>query len=317
MQKIPQIATQTQPKPQQIPAQNVRKTLDDFVADEMRRVGLSSLDRLSPDVLDKLKIRAERSFNAQEKALKTDLAQENTSYNRHKDIVDKNEKVSQPYLNDIAAKEKKAAVLETAFRTSENAVRSGETTGLINWLAQKHGIDPLKNTDSAILNAAKKEFLLSNVTRAGSRPNMWLEQQVSSMFPSVGQSKESALGVLAMLDADKDAIREEARIARDIQHKYEKELGYVPKSIEEEVNAQLIPFIDKSNEKLALKIQSIKEEKLSDKELSRKATSKVMKGTPLTERMALAILDKAAGDTNKAVRIAEKLGYSIPEEGDK
>ena len=317
MQQMSTASSQMQQQPQQITAQSARRSYDDFIADEMRNVGAKSLDRLSPDLLDKLNQRAERKFNAQEKALKTDIAQENTQYNRHKDIVDKNEKVSQPYLNDISAKEKKAAVLETAFRTSENAVRSGETTGLINWLAQKHNIDPMKNTDSAILNAAKKEFLLSNVTRAGSRPNMWLEQQVSSMFPSVGQSKESALGVLAMLDADKDAVKEEARIAREIQHKYEKELGYVPKSIEEEVNAQLIPFIDKSNEKLALKIQSIKEEKMSDKELAMKARSKVMKGTPLTERMGLVILDKASGDTKKAAKIAERLGYSIPEEGGK
>ena len=42
---------------------------------------------------------------------------------------------------------------------------------------------------------ARKEFLLSNIQRAGSRPNMWIEKQIETMLPRIGESKHAQLTV--------------------------------------------------------------------------------------------------------------------------
>lgn len=260
----------------------------------------------------KIKAKLLEDWNKQRNFLQK---QESIDYKKQRDTKSDNEKVSIPYISDIAAKEKKAAVSKGSFSTAENAVRSGKTEGLIPFLAQKFNWLPNQQPDAAILNAAKKEFLLSNITRTGSRPNMWLEQQVNSMFPMVGQSKTSALGVLEMLKADADIVEREAQIARQLEEQYKEQgLDYVPKTIEKEVNKQLIPYINERNKQLASDIQKVREEELTDKDLDRRVTKNVTKGTPLTDRMGLAILRATKGDTTKAGKIAKELGYKIPEE---
>lgn len=251
----------------------------------------------------------------EQKNEKIELQKKESEYREHKDVIDRNEKVSEPYLKNVFTKEKQSAGQGAAFQSAENAIRSGNTEGLIPFIAQKFNWLPGQNPDSAILNASAKEFLFNNVARSGARPNMWLEQQVRSMFPQVGQSQEAALSVLEMIKNDSDVSREEARIARDLQDKYKAEgLDYVPKEIEQEVNERLIPYINDKKNQLAFKLKQIQEEKYSDSDLDKMIGKKVRQGTPLTERMGLAILRAAKGNTKKAMNFAKNRGYMIPGE---
>ena len=250
-----------------------------------------------------------------EKKRSTALKLSSEEYKRHQDVIKRNEDISKPYLADITKREKTAVSQDMALQSAENAIRGGRTEGLIPFLANKYNWLPTQGADAATLNAAAKEFLFNNVTRVGSRPNMWLEQQVRAMFPQVGQSKEAALSVLEMIKNDNAVTQEEAKIARQIQKEYkDKGLDYVPSEIEQKVNERIIPFINARKEMLATRLKEIQEEKYSDSDLDKMAAKKVRQGEPLTDRMAEAILRKVNGNTSKASILAHKLGYEIPEE---
>ena len=307
-------STRQEPEFKNIPYEDKKRQIEDYwnnLISSKPQVGAEKYIAAKEKDLNNLR----RDEELAQKVRSTDIKAGSEEYRRHQDVIKRNEDISRPYLNDITKREKTAAGQDMALKSAEDAVRSGKTEGAIPYLAQKFNILPGQTTNSAILNAAAKEFLFTNVTRAGSRPNMWLEQQVRSMFPQVGQNKEGALSDLEMIRNDNAVVQEEAKIARQLQDEYkQKGLDYTPSEIEQRVNEKLIPFINARKEILASRLKEIQEEKYSDSDLDRMVQKKVTKGTPLTDRMSEAILRAAKGNTKKAALVAKRLGYEFPEE---
>ena len=53
-------------------------------------------------------------------------------------------------------------------------------------LAEITGVEAFRSPEGAIFKTASKEYFLGNISRAGARPNQWIEQQISDMMAKIG-----------------------------------------------------------------------------------------------------------------------------------
>jgi hypothetical protein len=183
-----------------------------------------------------------------------------------------------------------------------------------DYLAEVTGYEPFRTAKGAQFKTAAKEFLLSNLSRAGARPNQWIEQQIGDMAAKIGRSKEANETFVAASRADLDIEKRRLDLLGDLEEKYLQDLGYVPDSISREVDKSLRPYAEEVQKKLAYQLRSIHERDTSPKDLQQ--LTKVPTGTPLTLRKASAILSQSPGKTDEerqenALKIAKKLGYQI------
>jgi len=185
----------------------------------------------------------------------------------------------------------------------EDAIRNNNLGFFsLNNLAELTGIEGLRDPGGALFNFAAKEFLLSNISRAGPRPNQWIEQQISKSLAKQGRSREANLSVVASQKADLDVAEEEEKIISDIEREHEQKFGFVKRSIGREVRQKL--------KKFATRRQNILEHEL--REINNEfSTGKVPKGTPLGPNKVNWYLDKAKGNVKKARQMAIKDGHSI------
>ncbi len=200
---------------------------------------------------------------------------------------------------------------ENALHFARDAVESGEADYFsLNKLADITGIDLFRTAKGAQLNTAAKENLLSNMGRVSARAqNVWFEQRLNSQFPKIGQSKEANLTVQEMLegeiDLEKAYLNEFDRIAETDQ----KEYGFVRKDASKRAR-EASKFKEKEIfQRTNYRLKQIEEQEKSPTTLAHKVGKNVIKGTPLTAKMAK-LYRKKFGDN--AVNVAEKNGYHIP-----
>jgi len=109
-------------------------------------------------------------------------------------------------------------------------------------LADLTGIDSLRSPNAAGFKTAGKEFLLGNISRAGARPNQWIEQQISGALPKVGQKDSANKTVLELLDLDNRIQRKEIELVDEIANRHERQYGYVRRSLGSDVQKELNKF---------------------------------------------------------------------------
>lgn len=198
---------------------------------------------------------------------------------------------------------------ESALNIMRQAIENNEGGLNADYIAKRMGFEPLLGLEGAVLQTGLKEFLLSNIGRAGSRPNMWLEQQISGMLPQLGRSKEANLAVTEALESETKMQRKKLELHDALADEYKKSLGYVPEDIETEVDKRLKPVWDAENGKLAYKIQQLREQERGFDSLQ--VLKKVPKGTPLTLEKANVFLERSKNNPEKARKMAKALGYNI------
>lgn len=221
--------------------------------------------------------------------------------------------LSTPYLKKIDESRDAVRTKENASDLMMNAIEEGNLDffskdNLANFLG-KYG-EGLRTLKGAQLLNAQKEFLLGNIQRAGSRPNQWIEQQISGMLAKVGRSKEANLGVAEALSAETALERKKIELADDLASKYRKELGYVPADIGAQVDRQLSTYAKEVQNGLAYRLRELYEQEMGASGAAKQVIKKVPQGTPLTVLMAKMFIQKY-GDVDKAIDNAKKLGYTI------
>ena len=194
-----------------------------------------------------------------------------------------------------------------------NAIKEGDTGffSLDNFASflGKYG-EGLRSAKGAQLLNAQKEFLLSNIGRAGARPNMWIEQQISDALTKLGRSKEANLTVTSALEARLERGEAKQQIARDLENYYMEKDGTIPANFTNIVREQMKPVEEQIQKKLSYKLRTFYEKENSGK-LGDLMNKKVPDGTPLTVEMAT-MFKKKYGDVEKAKENAKKQGYYIP-----
>ena len=223
---------------------------------------------------------------------------------------------AKPFVEEVESLRSRMPYKESASRLMKNAIMSGQEGMSWDYLAQATGYEPLMSQEGAKLIAGTKEFLLGNIGRGGTRPNMWLEQQIASMAPKLGRSKAANLAVSEAIDNDGKIEAEKIRVYDQIMDEYSKVhgVGAAPADISKRVSKEMKPFIDLQNDKLAYKLREYQEMEMSPESMN--SLAKVPPGTPLTLKKANAIYLKSPGDTpdekeKNSEKIAKKLGYEI------
>lgn len=178
-------------------------------------------------------------------------------------------------------------------------------------LANVTGIEAFRTAKGAQFLTALKENLLSNISRAGARPNMWIEQQINKMAPQIGRSREANMTVAKMLMAENALIEQEIGIADNLSAEYKQKLGYVPENIASLVDSAMKPISQDIQDNLSYDMRKIHEKETGKKKLIAGMNKKVPRDTPLTPAMTLLFLDKLK-DPKKVLAHAKKMGYKIP-----
>ncbi len=244
---------------------------------------------------------------------KTELQRRDLSQKRFESQRKYESEIATPFLKKVDASRDAVRQKESAVDLMKNAIEEGNLgffskDNLANFLG-RFG-EGLRTAKGAQLLNAQKEFLLGNIQRAGTRPNQWIEQQISQMLARVGRTDEANLTVTEALKAETDIERKKIQVTDELADKYRKEIGYVPANIGAMVDKQLKPYADEIQNKLAYRLRELYENEQGISKIS-KATKKVPTGTPLTLGMAKAFVEKYKTVDN-ALENAKKLGYSIP-----
>lgn len=203
----------------------------------------------------------------------------------------------------------------TALNVSRQAINSGEMKPLGGdfWADILH-IPALRSVSGSALNTAAKTNLIGTLTRVSGRaPNQYLETQINNAFARAGQSKESNLAQVdiaeAILDMDEKYTQAIDRLSQEYR---EAGWDYIPSSIDREARESVQAYNQERQKELAYSLQENIEAGMGPEKRSH--VKHVAPGTPLTNEMAIFLKGKVGGDEAKAIQLAEKLGYEIPDQ---
>jgi hypothetical protein len=223
-------------------------------------------------------------------------------------------KISDKAITDASLLEKSIRGKEGALQIAREAIESGET-GPLSWanISKRLDVPELMNQKGTQLSQAGKEFFFGNMQKVSAKAqNQWLEQRITQLSAQVGDTEASALTKQVMLegelDLDKAYVESFNRLASEDEEKY----GYVKNDIERRAYNDSQKAADKILNKISFETRQIYENEKGAKWILDNATKKVPKGTPLTPKMAKALLIKYKSDSSKVIENAKKLGYSIP-----
>ena len=218
-----------------------------------------------------------------------------------KDILKENEKEAQGLIQT-----------ESALNLMEDAIANKDMSFFtLDNLAERFGIEGLRSKEGALFKTAGKEFFLGNISRAGARPNQFIEKQVVEMLPKIGRSTAANLSVARAFRNESDIKKEKVRLTRELSQQLESELGYVPKNLGQLRDEKLKVFAEDKQKELNNDLRAIK----SIDEKNIQPFEKVKKGTAISKVVAKSILDqfdkKDPKRVEKAEKIARKLGYEF------
>lgn len=194
---------------------------------------------------------------------------------------------------------------KTAANLIKQSAASNDTSGWGAWFADVLGVEPLRKADSALLKSATKDFFINNLAKAGSRPNQWIEQQISDAMVKIGRDKESNMIVAELMDYWVDREAEKVKLIDQLEDEDRAEFGYVKGDIGKRASARMKKWEDQRRDQLMYQIQLTKEEQNPD-ELA--VIREVPKGTPLTREKAKVFKQRYGKDAEKA---AKKAGYDV------
>jgi len=273
------------------PGDRTRTTVDDLTGEQLAAL------RAHPDQTVRRSANAEFERRKQDrKAFVEDRKFETDRSKKFLEEVDKSRDVVRGKENAIDLWERALEEGDLSFFSRDN-------------LANVTGIEAFRTAKGAEFITGTKEFLLGNIQRAGARPNMWIEKQISKMLPLIGRSAEANQAVVSSLKAETQIQRKKVELTDQLSEQFENELGYVPGNISRLVDQAMEPFAQEIQDQLAFKLRVIHERESGPKAL--REIKKVPPGTPLTLEKATVLREKF-GTGEDLIRNAEKLGYVVP-----
>jgi hypothetical protein len=277
------------PQQPQVPQSPFRKLTDDQLI-----VAMGAPDR---EVSEPAKAEADRRATEKEFQNKKDLAVFNKDLDASSEIRKDTQKVAE-----------QLPVKRTALNLMVDAI-ANKNLGMFSRdnLAEMTGIEGFRSQEGAVFKTAGKEYFLGSISRAGARPNQWIEQQIQDMMTKVGRSTEANLTVArAMgneLDLDEERVRAEEEIANRLRGEGDQALG----KLGTQLNKHMTKYAEQKQHELFNDMRAIKA--IADKEPQR--YQKVESGTPVSNYVAQALLLQFNNDPKAAAAEAKKLGYKF------
>lgn len=215
---------------------------------------------------------------------------------RAKKVLDKAEEISQTL-----------PVKNTALKLMVDSIANKD---LSFWspdnLAEITGIEAFRSPEGAIFKTAAKEYFLGNISRAGARPNQWIEQQIADMMTKIGRSTEANLSVARALQNETAIDEERVRLTEETFAQLRKE-GKDVGDLGTMVNSRLSKFAEQKQNELFNDLRAIK----AVGEGKPQKYHKVAQGTEISPYMVDALLGSFNNDPEKALQEAKKLGYAV------
>lgn len=187
-----------------------------------------------------------------------------------KEKMDRHEasEVTKPLMLELQQARKNIPLQEQAIEDIKNAVPE---VGALDYLADVTGFEPLRSASGAKLKTAIKDFFLSDLTRAGSRPNQWIEQQLADALPKIGRSEEANLVVAEGMKFKVDLAKKRIELIDRLSEQDTQKHGYVKSDIDSRASKLLKPYVDQRKKDLIDDISKIKKKHAS---LSKEAKNK-------------------------------------------
>jgi len=235
-----------------------------------------------------------------------------------RDFAEISNKRALPYLQEIDKESKSLSLQENAGRQMLQAIRTGNldffsSDNLANFMPENLAIGFRTGSGQLFLTSGK-EWLLGDLSRAGARPNMWIEQQISTALPKIGTSPEAQeIAVIAKL-SETELKREKIKLSNEIASNSLRDNGYYPEDIAQQVEKNIKPIANEIQDKLAYRIQVLIDREKGQEAILREMENekKDIKGKILTVERAKILKQKFNGDSEKAINWAKKHNYKIP-----
>ncbi len=174
-------------------------------------------------------------------------------------------------------------------------------------LAEITGIEGFRSPEGAIFKTAGKEYFLGNISRAGARPNQWIEQQIADMMAKIGRTTEANLSVTRAFRNELDLDKERVDITNKLSDKMKKSGNLSMEGLGREVNKHMLKYAEEKQNELFNDLRAIKS--ISEKKPQK--FHKVKSGTPVSKLVAQALLKRFNNDPKTAAEEARKLGYEF------
>ncbi len=125
--------------------------------------------------------------------------------------------VNRPILKEIGELRKNIPLQEQSILDIKTAAPG---VGWQDYLAEKYNFEPLRTESGVKLKTAVKDFFLSDLSRAGARPNQWIEQQLATALPAIGRDPQANLITAAGLEFKVDLAKKRAELIDELSEKY-------------------------------------------------------------------------------------------------
>lgn len=194
-------------------------------------------------------------------------------------------------------------------RTAVNQLKAGfskgDTSKWKSWAADALGIEPLRDADDALAKSLVKDFFITNLSKAGARPNQFLEQQISDALVKLGRDPEANELVAELMDYWVTREEEKVRTIDILEDEDLANEGYIKGNIGKRAAQSMKNWETQERDKFSYNIQK-KKESYHPEDLEIITT--VSPGTPLTLEKARVFKRRYGKDAEKA---AKNAGYDL------
>lgn len=204
--------------------------------------------------------------------------------------------IIKPLIQELSNVRKNIPLQEQSIEDIKNAAPD---IGWRDYAADVLGFEPGRTAEGAKLKTALKDFFLSDLTRAGSRPNMWIEQQLSDALPKIGRSPEANLIVAEGMSFKVDLAKKRMEILDDLMERDKQKYGYVKADVDSRAYKLLKPYVEQRKKEMIDKVHSIKKENKSSKKTSLASKGYTRMMNPQTGEV-FDILDGHVSDAQEA-----------------
>lgn len=239
-------------------------------------------------------------------AAKIQQSQDKFEYQKEQDELNRAERQAKPFVEEVNTSRKTIPIRENALRIAQKEIEKNPGREWGDWIIDATGLEPLRGSSSAVIKNATKEFFLGSLSRAGARPNQWIEQKIEDMMIKIGRTQQANLAVSKVMEFPVDLEKKRVEIFDKIADEHQ---DRIPGNIDRLVDKEMKPYVEQRENELAYDLKNIEERYQSPEELNSIKT--VPPGTPLTLKKAKVFFDRAGGDEAKALKAARAAGYTI------
>jgi hypothetical protein len=265
-----------------------------FDASSITDAQIAQASAVDPNIGRSLQHSKDVALREKREQAKMDFAQNKLT--RHEDF-----EIIKPVIQELSQVRKNIPFQEQAIEDIKNAAPD---VGWRDYIADVAGFEPGRTAEGAKLKTALKDFFLSDLTRAGSRPNQWIEQQLSDALPKLGRSPEANLIVAEGMSFKVDLAKKRMEIMDDLIEKDRQKYGYVKPDIDTRSYKLLKPFVEQRKKDMIDTITDIKKKNKPSKSGSSAPKGFTRMQNPETGEV-FEILNGHVGDAEEAGWLAQ------------